>query len=279
MTGIGYTKDWTTDFFDFRSNYSGSTLVETSVQMIHTTQQAQWSSTVEDIRNRIRNVSFKLEDLNQLQKKYLSIDLDDYNHIGAQVEAKTNEIKRELKGIQNDVIRFNRFKEIENPTIIQNVQSGLVDDLQKVSEDFKNQNKNYLLKLKQRTSKFADCFTNEEDEGTYNFGFDDDQLNMLAESEDLVNQRVAEIKKISQTVQELAEMTRELNMLVHEQGTIIDRIDYNIETTEKHVEKAVEEIQQAEKYQKASRVKMVVLILGIMIIIGLIVLVCKITLF
>ena len=38
----------------------------------------------------------------------------------------------------------------------------------------------------------------------YSLGFDETQLNMLTESEDMVNQRVAEIKKIAKTVQELS---------------------------------------------------------------------------
>ena len=276
MSGLGYTKDWTTEFFDCRSSYSGSTLVETNMQIIDTHQQTQWSGTVDDIKNRIQNVSYKLLDLEGLQRRYLQIDLDDYDNLGKQIDNKTNEIKRDLKLLQNDVIRFARFKEIDNPTVIQNVQSALVEDLQKVSENFKTQNKNYLLKLKQRTSKFADCFTDENEfDGGYTFGFDDDQLNMLEESTDLVNQRVAEIKKITQTVAELAEMTSQLNMLVHEQGTIIDRIDYNVEHTEKQVEKAVEEIQIAERYQKASIVKVVVLVLAGLIIGALIIFIIK----
>ena len=66
-------------------------------------------------------------------------------------------------------------------------------------------------------------------------------------------------------------------MLVHEQGTIIDRIDYNVEHTEKQVEKAVEEIQIAERYQKASIVKVVVLVLAGLIIGALIILIIKVS--
>jgi len=163
--------------------------------------------------------------------------------------------------MQNDVKKFSRFKEIDNPTVIANVQTNLAEEVNKVAEQFKQQNKQYLIKLKQRTKKFDDCFTQEGEEGVYSLGFDETQLNMLTESEDMVNQRVAEIKKIAKTVQELAEMTQELNMLVHEQGTIIDRIDYNIENASYDTEAAVEELQQASNYQKKARTKMFIIIL------------------
>ena len=40
-----------------------------------------------------------------------------------------------------------------------------------------------------------------------------------------------EIVRVAQSINELATLFRELNVLVIEQGSIIDRIDYNIEQT------------------------------------------------
>ncbi|EDR25181.1 hypothetical protein EDI_333990 [Entamoeba dispar SAW760] len=84
-----------------------------------------------------------------------------------------------LKQSQNEVTKFNRFKEEESPTLIQNVQTNLAEEVSKVAEQFKNQNKS----------------TTEGEEGVYSFGFDEKQLNMLSESEEIVDQRVEEIKK------------------------------------------------------------------------------------
>ena len=138
------------------------------------------------------------------------------------------------------------------------------------------------VELRQRSEKFNDIFSDSTNtnptSNPYSIGFDEQQTSVLTESEDLVNQRVEEIKKISQTVKELAEITRQLNEMVMEQGTIIDRIDYNLETTENHVEKAVEEIKTAEKYQKAMRVKIIVLILLLLILGAIIILILKIAL-
>ncbi len=54
-------------------------------------------------------------------------------------------------------------------------------------------------------------------------------------AEDLANERDVEIKKICQSIEELAEVFKELATLVIDQGTIIDRIDYNMEQVCPHV--------------------------------------------
>jgi len=59
MTVIGYTRDWTTEFFDNRMNVVGSTIVENSIQTVTVNEQPQWSQVVDQIKNKIQDVSFK----------------------------------------------------------------------------------------------------------------------------------------------------------------------------------------------------------------------------
>lgn len=49
-------------------------------------------------------------------------------------------------------------------------------------------------------------------------------------------------------LKELGEIFRDLNTLVVEQGTILDRIDYNVEMAEIHTGKAHTELLKAEKH-------------------------------
>jgi syntaxin 16 len=56
-----------------------------------------------------------------------------------------------------------------------------------------------------------------------------------------LNKRSA-ITQIANSVNDLAQMFRDLSALVVEQGTILDRIDYNIEATSHNVDAAVKEL-------------------------------------
>lgn len=275
----GYYKDRTKEFQRVRNNFYNDGYSENkSINVIADDEQNGIAKTIQTLKDRIGSVTTMLNELNTLQQQYLTIDMDDHTALHNQIERQTNEIKVNIKSIQTEIIKFGRLKESENTQFISNVQINLAEELQELAEKFKTQNKNYLMKLKQRIVRFNDCFTTENEDDMYTIGFDDSQLNILTEAETNLKERMGEIRKITDTVRELADMTTQLNMIIYEQGTIIDRIDYNIEIVEDEVDFAVEEIHKAEEYQKASKVKKIVLTLFMMILCGLLVLFIKICL-
>jgi syntaxin 16 len=50
------------------------------------------------------------------------------------------------------------------------------------------------------------------------------------------------------------------------QGTILDRIDYNLELTEGHVQEGRVQLEQANKYQKAAGKKYVIILLCLVVL-------------
>ena len=68
-----------------------------------------------------------------------------------------------------------------------------------------------------------------------------------------------------------AEIFKEIQVLVIDQGTILDRIDYNIEQAADRVGHAVVELDKANKYQKRNRmmlcIYMLLLLCGFMIVV------------
>jgi len=88
-------------------------------------------------------------------------------------------------------------------------------------------------------------------------------------------QREAQIAQIATSINELAQMFKELSVLIVEQGSIIDRIDYNIDQTRSHVQKGLAEVKGAKGHQdkatNCSWICMALLFLAILVCIAILV--------
>ncbi|KAI7084924.1 t-SNARE [Hortaea werneckii] len=87
-----------------------------------------------------------------------------------------------------------------------------------------------------------------------------------------ITQREREIEKIAQGVIDLSNIFQELNTMVIDQGSLLDRIDYNVERTNEHVQGAERELKVATGYQKRTTKRKVMLLL-VLVVVGLFILV------
>lgn len=78
--------------------------------------------------------------------------------------------------------------------------------------------------------------------------FLDSQLAQITSNERAISQREKEISEIAKSINSLATIFKDLQTMVIDQGTILDRIDYNIEQTAVHVEAAHEELVKVVPY-------------------------------
>lgn len=81
----------------------------------------------------------------------------------------------------------------------------------------------------------------------------------------VIAQREREIEDIAQGIIELANIFQELNTMVIDQGTMLDRIDYNVERMAVDVKAANKELTIATGYQKKSVKRKVILLLLILV--------------
>lgn len=101
---------------------------------------------------------------------------------------------------------------------------------------------------------------------------------IVDESLQLVNQRDEEITRIAKSIEELAQIFKELAVLVIDQGTILDRIDYNMEQVIEHTKEGIVQLEKAENYQKSALPMRCIILLVVLIGIMLGVLVLKVSL-
>lgn len=93
----------------------------------------------------------------------------------------------------------------------------------------------------------------------------------LTSNDSAIMQREREITDIAQGIIELADIFKDLQAMVIDQGTMLDRIDYNVERMATDVKAADKQLTVATGYQKKSLKRKIILLL-IIIIAGMIIL-------
>uniref|UniRef100_UPI00358FACA7 syntaxin-16 isoform X1 n=1 Tax=Myxine glutinosa TaxID=7769 RepID=UPI00358FACA7 len=101
----------------------------------------------------------------------------------------------------------------------------------------------------------------------YDKCFSEQQLLMVEHNSLLVTEREREIRHVLQSIFELNEIFRDLADMIVEQGTVLDRIDFNMEQTCVKTQEGIKQLQKAEKYQKKNRKMLFILLLVIIIVV------------
>jgi len=140
------------------------------------------------------------------------------------------------------------------------MQKTFAADLQNVTLKFRTQQKHYLRNLeKQRDlvnsaliqQKNSQLVMLDDDPGeNANGGFSQEQLLEVQQVDLHLDERNQEIDRIASSIQDLATVMKDMSQLVIEQGTVLDRIDYNIEESQFKTQEATEQLRQAERYQR-----------------------------
>jgi syntaxin 16 len=253
-----------------------------------------WTGATEDIQGTLDLVRRKVGDLQRLHANQFLVQVDDTAKDEQQaIEIATAELSRLLGTAQG---RIKHLSDVatriggEEANLLRNVQAAFAQQLGELTKGFRAAQQAYLTRIRKRNEKFRDSFNPtrggssgglDDDDGDSladyeDKGFTDEQMGALARAEVNVAQRDREIRKIHKSIIELSDIVKDLSMLIADQGTILDRIDYNIENTAVETGKAVEEIRKAADHQKSARTKMFILILIILVVIGGIVLLLRI---
>jgi len=145
--------------------------------------------------------------------------------------------------------------------------------VQDLSTKFRKLQRNFIgevTKQSKKNNKYIDeeiLNGNIIDDNIISRGFTPEQMSMLETFERNQQDRSAEILQIAKSVNELAQLFNELSVLIVEQGSLLDRIDYNVEQTATNLKSAKKHLDDAEKYQKRSTTALCVLILCVLVVV------------
>jgi t-SNARE complex subunit (syntaxin) len=94
----------------------------------------------------------------------------------------------------------------------------------------------------------------------------------LAYQESLIQEREEDIREIEAGVHELAEIFRDLGTMVHQQGGMLDNIDYNIQSVHVDTSRAAEELNTAHEYQRKAGRRAACLMIILVIVVAIVLL-------
>uniref|UniRef100_A0A0X3Q1Y7 Syntaxin-16 n=2 Tax=Schistocephalus solidus TaxID=70667 RepID=A0A0X3Q1Y7_SCHSO len=257
----------------------------------------EWQSLVTSINYEFSVIRQKMKDLISLHDRHLvTANLDDNLDEDQEIEAQTRELTqlftlchRQLGQLSALKRRIQSSGGQQNEKLAANVISSIARTLQELSTTFRKAQSQYLNRLKTRDERIRGYLnlTLDSELTAYDAAglqeFDllepasgDQTQQLLLENTVAVTQREQEITQIVRSIHELNEIFRDVAQLVVDQGTIVDRIDYNVEQTQVRVQEALKQLTKAQSHQRKNRKLLVIFILACLVmVLGSILLVTK----
>lgn len=248
----------------------------------------EWMDVVEEVQYEVTKIKQKMKELSTMHDKHLNRPtLDDNIDEEQTIEITTKEITQMFHQSQTAIQKINTQAKSANPEekrLVKNVVSSLASSLQELSGNFRKSQSTYLKKMKSREEREKHYFDNSvggaggsslmeedlDDSELYDRGFTSQQVKLVEDNSAVIEQREKEIQHIVSSIADLNQIFQDLSALIVEQGTILDRIDYNVEQASVKVEEGLEQLKKGEKYQKSSRKMLIIILLAVIIIVLLI---------
>ena len=230
---------------------------------------------MENVDRDVARIEKSTKELQALHTKRLMVSFDESAEgmLDQDIEEKTREATKLFRSCEGTLKRIAADDDDASGserTVKLNIQRSTASKIQKLNQEFRRSQQEYMARLRrqkegaQGDSTFdflsgGGATTN--DPQSIDTGFNEQQMQAVADLENVVTERDDEIRKIAESIQELGTIFKELAVLVIDQGTILDRIDFNMEQVAEHTRKGVVEIEKAEQYQKQARPRICIILL------------------
>uniref|UniRef100_A0A1I8AJD6 t-SNARE coiled-coil homology domain-containing protein n=1 Tax=Steinernema glaseri TaxID=37863 RepID=A0A1I8AJD6_9BILA len=259
-----------------------------------------WVGAADELQYEFNKIKSRVAHLQQLQNQRLS-----HPHLGdeaadeqCQLQACTEEITNLLTHAQRLIRSIEEAatgRQTAEHRLLQNVVSSALSTLSNFTASFRANQAEYLRHIETRkenvdsfllaaptTSSSSNVPWHLLDQPSTDELFSDApemtmaQIQDIMENKALVEQREREVLNVSKSILELNSLFKDVASMVVDQGTVLDRIDYNIEQTSIRFRSALGSVQKAEQYQRKNRKMHIIFVLScIVLMLLLLILVTK----
>jgi len=261
----------------------------------------RWADISDEVSELLADIAKKSQKLDKLHQKHVLPGFDDEDvkrSEEGEIERLTQDITKSFHDCQKAIQRIEQIvKDTQNTlgiskgeeTMAKNIQISLAGRVQEASASFRKKQSSYLKKLRglggmsspmpiERSStplisNYTDpsLMESDADKSYSQSTLQQTTQRQLTSNDAAIMQREREIMDIAQGIIELADIFKELQTMIIDQGTMLDRIDYNVERMAVDVKAADKELTVATGYQKKS-VKRKVILLLILLVVGMFIL-------
>ncbi|KAE8679277.1 Syntaxin-43 [Hibiscus syriacus] len=234
-----------------------------------------WVDVSEEIAANVQRARTKMAELAKAHAKALMPSFGDGKEDQRTIEALAHEITNLLKKSEKRLQKLSATGPSEDSNVRKNVQRQLASDLQNLSMELRKKQSTYLKRLKQQKEGQDGVDLEMNINGNRSKAEDDDWDDMVFSEHQMAKLKQSEALTVVDSVNELAQIMKDLSVLVIDQGTIVDRIDYNIQNVATTVEEGLKQLQKAERTQKQGGMVMCATVLVIMCFVMLVLLILK----
>ncbi|OQR77226.1 syntaxin-16-like [Tropilaelaps mercedesae] len=226
-------------------------------------QAPLWTDNLTEIKADLERIRHQLRELERLHDKHLNRpSLLDEQEEESRIRAAQNEIGRLLRDCQSHVAIINRWSHAKQSgrlerQLTDNVVRAVAGQLREVTELFRRGQTDYCNRIKQRNNagSFFDEAIDLSGSSAEPAILQTDVMFVTTQdllTADEVAQREQEIQAVVRSINELNVVFKEVARLVVEQGSIVDRIDYNVDAVQMSVNQGLQQLRQVAAYQRGS---------------------------
>ncbi|KAI5781219.1 t-snare, syntaxin [Geopyxis carbonaria] len=239
----------------------------------------RWTDYSDEVTELLGEISRKAATLDRLHSKHVLPGFDDNRSAEeGEIERLTTEITASFHRCQDKIRKITATGSNAEVAMARNMQVALATRVQDASTAFRKKQSAYLKKLRGISGMGTplDFRTGSpalygDGDPTADVSFSQRALQQsatLTSHDAAIMQREREITDIARGILELADIFKELQTMVIDQGTMLDRIDYNVDLMNVHVKAADKEMGVAQGYQKKTTKRKIIFLL-LLLVVGL----------